>query len=87
MSGIGKKSAEKIVAGLKEKFEDMDYAAPAATGTQTDVSYARDTIDALVALGYPQHDAREAVRTISSDHPDITTSPDALKAALKLLSN
>src|SRR5690606_12668832 len=30
LSGIGKKSAEKIVFGLKEKFEDLDQGAAAA---------------------------------------------------------
>lgn len=84
MSGIGKKSAEKIVAGLKDKLADMEFGSP-RSGT-TDPSYASDTIDALVALGYSHEDARKSVRTVSESDPDIATSPEALKAALKLLS-
>lgn len=90
MSGIGKKSAEKIVVGLKEKFEDWDINTAQfseADDSETETSYARDTIDALIALGYPADDARRAVRQIANEHTDVQTSPDALKIALKRLSN
>jgi Holliday junction DNA helicase RuvA len=87
MSGIGKKSAEKIVAGLREKFENYDPAlVPQGDSTDTEVSYARDTIDALVALGYPLDEARRAVRQLAERHPEITDSAAALKFALRQLS-
>lgn len=89
MSGIGKKSAEKIVAGLKEKFE-VAYDPTidtAPSGTEASVSYARDTIDALVALGYSTEEARRVVRTLSVERPDISNSAEALKEALSRLSN
>lgn len=90
MSGIGKKSAEKIVAGLRDKFEEQDasyYDPTSTTDPDSSLSYARDTIDALVALGYAPEDARRAVRQVGVEHPEITRSTDALKQALKLLSN
>lgn len=88
MSGIGKKSAEKIVAGLKEKFEALDIeivgtGTPGATGVgQSD--FASDTIDALIALGYPPNDARRAVNQLSAT---VTNANDAVREALKFLSN
>lgn len=86
MSGIGKKSAEKIVAGLKDKFEHADAGAYLAQTDGEDNSYVRDTIDALVSLGYPESDARKTVRQLAETNPEIATSPEALKAALKVLS-
>src|SRR5680860_1289106 len=73
MSGIGKKSAEKIVAGLREKFEEHDDSEPLrSTTTDSLVPYARDTIDALISLGYSQQEARNAVRQIEHEQPQIT---------------
>lgn len=87
MSGIGKKSAEKIVAGLKDTFENLGITDENTTsGTTSDVvsTHAADTIDALIALGYTPQDARKAVSELPSD---ITNANDAVRAALKLLSN
>lgn len=72
LSGIGKKSAEKIVAGLKDKFEAHGLA---------------DTIDALVALGYPAHDARRIVQEITAVTDDPTSSTDLIKLALRSLNH
>lgn len=87
MSGIGKKSAEKIVTGLKDKFAEYDTAYDhAAIEGDGSLSYARDTIDALVALGYSPEEARNTVRKIGAENPEIIHSTDALKLALKTLS-
>lgn len=71
LSGIGKKSAEKIVAGLKDKFEARGIA---------------DTIDALVALGYPAHDARRVVLEMTNADPSLTSSASLVKLALQQLN-
>lgn len=75
MSGIGKKSAEKIVAGLKDIFE---YGDGEGAGT----AEASDVIDALVALGYTQKSARDALQKLPPDLPDATTQ---IKEALKII--
>lgn len=89
MSGIGKKSAEKIVSGLKDKFDEYETGHDGAVTSDgdTSLSYARDTVDALIALGYSQDDARNAVRKIGAENPEITQSTDALKLALRNLSS
>lgn len=87
MSGIGKKSAEKIVAGLKDKFEDLGFNEPAsmsgAEGAGPSAHHS-DTIDALIALGYPAVDARKAVQQLP---PEIENANDAVREALKVLSS
>ena len=84
MSGIGKKSAEKIVLGLREKLDDeWDNDSTIATGQNMETSQASDTIDALIALGYQPNDARKVVQELPSD---IQNANDAVKEALKRLS-
>lgn len=85
MSGIGKKSAEKIVAGLKEKFDasGIGYADIATETNAASNVHVNDTIDALIALGYSPQDARQAVQALPSD---IQNANDAVRAALKSLS-
>ena len=80
MSGIGKKSAEKIVLGLKDKFEGYvgDGDAGSAGAGESDI------VDALITLGYSERDARETVRKIPQG---LTDTNSRIKAALKLLSS
>lgn len=77
MSGIGKKTAEKIVAELKDAFADEIFAESTPSGDH-------DVIDALMALGYAQKDAREASLKIS---PDVTDTRKRITAALKIVSS
>lgn len=78
MSGIGKKSAEKIVAGLKDILGEGDYL-------DTDEERAQnqgdtDVVEALLTLGYSERDAREAVKKI----PESVKGTNArIKHALK----
>lgn len=85
LSGIGKKSAEKIVSGLRDKLED-DLEATVPTTAGTVAATTADTIDALIALGYPPTDARRAVLEVGNEHPSLTSSGEILKEALRILS-
>lgn len=77
MSGMGKKTAEKIVTELKEVFTDRMFAHEAATHTGD-----TDTIDALIALGYTTKDARDAVAKIPTD---ITNTNERITYALRTI--
>ncbi|MFM2381604.1 MAG: hypothetical protein RLZZ76_371 [Candidatus Parcubacteria bacterium] len=87
MSGMSKKTAEKIVIGLKDKFEDSLYLTQKSDATDFGgkTSFMSDTIDALITLGYPQSDARKVVQQLLTEKPEITKANDAIKEALKLL--
>jgi len=76
MSGIGKKSAEKIVAGLKDVFENIGFGEDSVHANQRDA----DVIDALITLGYSQRDALQAVQKIPADIVDTNAR---IKHALK----
>ena len=88
LSGIGKKSAEKIVGGLKEKLDELTHnEVTAGQRMSSDTAHAADTIDALIALGYPAHDARRVVIEITTSDPSLLTSADTIKLALKRLNH
>lgn len=77
MSGIGKKTAEKIVLELSDKFAKRFNAAVGLSGN----SEASDVIDALVTLGYPLSEARNIVQKLP---PNISAN-DAIRESLKRL--
>jgi Holliday junction DNA helicase RuvA len=77
VSGIGAKSAQKIVLELQGKIDSM-----ATTSTTESRSDDLDTVDALTALGYSQVEVRRALKEIPKD----AEGPgERIKEALKLL--
>lgn len=78
MSGIGKKSAEKIVAGLRDILDINGITGEYIGARNTDT----DVVDALVALGYSQRDALTAVQNIPAE---ITDENARIKHALKII--
>lgn len=80
VSGIGRKTAEKIVIELRDKLRanvDMKEA-PGALRAESDV------VEALKSLGYSQNEARDALKNVSSD---ILGTNARIKEALKILGN
>jgi Holliday junction DNA helicase RuvA len=64
ISGVGKKTAERIVVELKDKIGMAGAweAASAKHGLSADEQRINDAVLALVALGFKQVDAHDAVR-------------------------
>lgn len=77
MSGIGKKTAEKIVTELRDVFADELTLEALPQGDS-------DVVDALLALGYAHKDVRDAVLKIS---PSTTDTRKRITEALKILSS
>ncbi len=78
MPGVGKKTAERLIMELKDKFEPSLKAAPMA-GTD-----AADAVTALVNLGYKEARARMAVSKILDEHPGAGLSELIRKSLQKL---
>lgn len=62
VSGIGRKTAEKIVIELKEKMAGRGVIVEVG-----DLKEEADALDALVALGYSQREAREVLGQMSGE--------------------
>lgn len=75
VSGIGKKTAERIIVTLKDKFT-KDGGIAGELGDDADV------VEVLVSLGYSQTQARDAVKKI--DETKVGAS-ERVKDALKIL--
>lgn len=76
VSGIGGKTAERIVVELREKFRSYT-----AQGAVLQTAEDGDIIDALVGLGYPLHHARKALEHVSM----LSGVEERLRAALQIL--
>lgn len=76
--GIGKKTAERLLLELKDKFSIEGLAANA----NAPKSAAADILNALVSLGYNEKEALLAVKQLA---PEIGVS-EGIKLALKSLS-
>jgi len=79
MSGIGKKTSEKIVLSLKDK---LDHLPLPSTIANTENPYYQDAFDTLITLGYSPADVRSALDTIV----EATSTSDLVTRALKNLS-
>jgi Holliday junction DNA helicase RuvA len=77
--GIGKKTAERLLLELKDKFT-LDSALSIKGSGITSIS--QDVLNALIALGYNERESLNAVKSL-----DINLSVnDGIKQALKYLS-
>jgi holliday junction DNA helicase RuvA len=76
--GIGKKTAERLLLELKDKFS----AAGLSASSNQAKSASHDILNALLALGYNDREALAAVKLLEKD----ITVADGIKQALKLLS-
>lgn len=86
ISGIGRKTAERIIIELREKvlLEDKSSQRKQTDGGGQEEIFFQDTVLALVSLGYKKQDAQDAVRkTITSSKGKVLTVDELLRAALK----
>ncbi|NBG88922.1 Holliday junction branch migration protein RuvA [Isachenkonia alkalipeptolytica] len=81
--GVGKKTAERMVVELKDKLSAIDLAsATVEPETQKEDVRHRETVDALMSLGYTKQEGQKAVKSLESE----TLSVDEMiKESLKLL--
>lgn len=77
VSGIGKKTADKIVLELENKLELIEKSDETET-----IPGDIDVIEALKTLGYQEREARQTVQKLPNDIKNIG---ERVKAALKLL--
>ncbi|HBA09257.1 MULTISPECIES: Holliday junction branch migration protein RuvA [Methylotenera] len=77
--GVGKKTAERLLLELKDKFTIDGVAAMSEHQPKSATS---DVLNALLALGYNEREAVAAVKLLDKE----VSVTDGIKQALKLLS-
>lgn len=75
-SGIGKKTAERIILELKNKIELQDKE-------NIDLDSNLDVLEALVSLGYSKSEAKKAIENLDSS---LKSFEEKFKSALKFLT-
>lgn len=81
VSGIGKKTAERMVLELRDKVGGLAAGEFSSGGA---VRSNSDEIDALMALGYSLLQAREALRKVD---PKTKDSGERIRQALRAIGN
>jgi Holliday junction DNA helicase RuvA len=79
VSGVGKKTAQKVVLELRDKVEKLGIKADASAMREDN-----DAVEALQALGYSLNQARDALKNIPED---MTEMNERIKFALKNLGS
>lgn len=80
VSGIGKKTAEKIIIELRDKLQNYKESAD----TPSILREEGDILEALKSLGYSQNEARDALKQVPSS---LEGTNARIKEALRILSN
>jgi len=77
VSGIGRKTAERVVTELKARLE-REYPSSVGQGA----TLHGDVVEALISLGYTRAQARDAVRTLPAE---LASLEEGVRTALQLL--
>src|SRR5437763_1241261 len=88
ISGLGKKTAERIVLELKDKLGVAAAWEAASTmhAPTPEQEQANEAVLALIALGYKQIDAHNAVRELQ-EKGEANAAEDLVKLALKRMAS
>jgi holliday junction DNA helicase RuvA len=88
ISGLGKKTAERIVLELKDKVGVAAAweAVSAAHAPTPEQEQANEAVLALIALGYKQVEAHKTVRELQEKDREIKNAEDLVKLALKRMA-
>ena len=75
VSGIGRKTAEKIIIDLRDKLAALGHKAGGG-----ELAGDSDAIEALIKLGYSREEARDAIKQVPST---AVSTNDKIREALK----
>ena len=78
-SGVGKKTAERVVVDLSDKVGMPIVYRRQDGGVQTELNTSDEALEALIALGYTLNDATEALEHVDSKHSTSERVREALK--------
>jgi Holliday junction DNA helicase RuvA len=88
ISGVGKKTAERIVLELKDKVGVAAEweASSAKNAPSPEDTIVHDVVLALISLGYKQVEAHKAIKRVQDLSQTALNAEDLIRQALKILS-
>lgn len=85
--GVGRKTAERLIVELKDRFADMEPAGdavPAGTAVPDPRKSGRgDALAALESLGFARASAERSLRKVLKNHPDVTAAEEMIRLVLR----
>ena len=78
-SGVGKKTAERVVVDLSDKVGLPTHYGRAEEPLQTELNTSDEALEALMALGYTLADATKALENVDINLPTAQRVTEALK--------
>jgi Holliday junction DNA helicase RuvA len=88
ISGVGRKTAERLVVELRDKMElavtAQSVTAPLERGVLPKSERFDDAVAALVRLGYSQAQAQDAVRKVAGSEDDLSLEAIVRQALARL---
>ena len=88
ISGIGRKTAERLIIELREKILLLESKAEpgALQKTPKDTRLVEDSVQALVSLGYRVPEAKRALQKVLAEKPrEALSVEDLIRASLKYI--
>lgn len=87
ISGVGKKTADRLIVELRDPLTELDVFDDAASGADAQRSAQRsearaDARKALTELGLSKADAERAIRTVLRDDTNIESADELVQRAL-----
>lgn len=86
ISGVGSKTADRLVVELRDSFADLDVfedSAPISGGSDARAEARADALKALTELGLSKADAERAIRAVLRDDAGIQSADELTQRALK----
>ena len=83
ISGIGKKTAQRLIVELKDKMADLAYKTDIAIEPRQEVIISDEALQALVALGFKPASAKDSIIKIQKKYGANLTIEEIIRHALK----
>ena len=91
VTGIGKKTAQRIVLDLKDKTKNLNITLQGQSSSNIisvskEIPAIEETINALVSLGYNPREIKDVVYNTAKENQSISTVEELLNKVLKKLA-
>lgn len=88
ITGIGKKTADRMILELKDKISDLSMDVSVSDGRSTSLpdSLKEEAISALESLGFKKRDAEKAVKAAAKENGSFDDLQQLVKNSLAMLN-